>query len=98
MVSLCLQPAGARMPQPHGRSLPLSLPRRFIGDLVHFGRQVPTVPVERRMNVATLVAARQVASPRPSWCAIFTKAYGFVAAAWPELRRAYLAFPWPHLY
>jgi len=86
------------MPQPVGRNLPLSLPRRFIGDLVHFAHQVPTVPVERRMNLAAVVAARQAAVPRPSWCAVFTKAYGFVAAAHAELRRAYLSFPRPHLY
>jgi len=86
------------MPQPVGRTLPLSLPRRFIGDLVHFAHRVPTVPVERHMNLAAVVAARQAASPRPGWCALFTKAYGFVAAAHPELRRAYLAFPRPRLY
>jgi hypothetical protein len=56
------------------------------------------VPVQRRMNLAAVVGARQLAQPRPSWCAIFTKAYGSVAAARPEFRRAYLSFPWPHLY
>jgi hypothetical protein len=86
------------MPEATGRNIPLSLPRRFICDLVHFARKVPTVPVQRRMNLAPLVAVRQAAQPRPSWCAIFTKAYAFVAAARPELRRAYLSFPWPHLY
>lgn len=86
------------MSQPVGRSLPLSLPRRFIGDLVHFARQVPSVPVERRMDLAAVVAARRAARPRPSWCALFTKAYASVVAARPELRRAYLAFPSPHLY
>jgi hypothetical protein len=65
---------------------------------MHFARQVPTVPVQRRMNLAALVKARDEAEPRPSWCAIFTKAFGIVAAARPELRRAYLSFPWPHLY
>src|SRR5262249_39805940 len=35
---------------------------------------------------------------RPSWVSIFTKAYALVAARWPELRRAYLGFPIPHLY
>jgi hypothetical protein len=44
------------------------------------------------------LCARQSAAIRPSWCAIFTKAYALVAAARPELRRAYLPFPWPHLY
>jgi hypothetical protein len=86
------------MPQPVGRNLPLSLPRRFICDLVHFARQVPSVPVQRRMDLAPLVAVRQAARPRPGWCAIFTKALAFVAAARPELRRAYLSFPRPHLY
>src|SRR5262245_6362147 len=86
------------MPQPHGRNLPLSLPRRFICDLVHFARKVPTVPVQRRMNLTTVQEARRLAQPRPSWSAIFTKAYGFVASSWPDLRRAYLSFPRPHLY
>jgi hypothetical protein len=86
------------MPQPGGRNLSLSLPRRFICDLVHFAQRVPTVPVERRMELAPVLAARQAAHPRPSWCALFTKAYGLVVAARPELRRAYLSFPTPHLY
>jgi hypothetical protein len=76
----------------------LSLPRRFICDLLHHARQVPSVPMQRRMHLAEVVAARQAASPRPGWCAIFTKAYAIVAAGRPELRRAYIPFPWPHLY
>lgn len=86
------------MSQPAGRKLALSLPRRFICDLVHFAHQVPSVPVQRRMNVAAVAAARERATPRPSWCALFTKAYACVAAAMPELRRAYMAFPRAHLY
>ncbi len=86
------------MTQPSGRSLPLSRSRRFICDLMHHARQVPTVSIQRRMRIAPVVAARQAAGPRPSWCAVFTKAYAFVAAATPELRRVYLPFPWPHLY
>lgn len=86
------------MPKPRGRTLSLSLPRRFVCDLVHFAQQVPTVPVQRRMNLAPLVAARQAASPRPSWCTLFTKAYARVAARRAELRRMYLSFPYPRLY
>src|SRR6266567_3891771 len=86
------------MPQPVGRKLPLSLPRRFICDLLHFARKVPSVPVQRRMRLAEVVAARRAADPRPSWCAIFTKAYAFVTAANPLLRRVYIGFPTPHLY
>jgi hypothetical protein len=86
------------MPHSTGRRMPLSLPRRFICDVVHYARQVPSVPTQRRMRLAEVVAARAAASPRPGWCAIFTKAYGIVAAGRPELRRAYIPFPWPHLY
>jgi hypothetical protein len=86
------------MGEAYGRRLPLSAPRRLIGDLMHFARQVPSVPVQRRMNLGPLVAAREQASPRPSWCVLFTKAFALVAERRPELRRAYLSFPWPHLY
>ncbi len=86
------------MPQPTGRSLRLSPPRRFICHLMHFAKQVPTIPVERRLNVAAAATARDQAAPRPSWAAIFAKAYGFVCAARPELRRCYLKFPTPRLY
>src|SRR5437588_10387962 len=81
-----------------GRTLPLTTPRRLICDLLHFSRAVPTVPVQRRINVADLVEARVRASRRVSWCAIFTKAFARAAIHTPELRRAYLAFPWPRLY
>ncbi len=86
------------MPPPLGRTLPLSLPRRFITDLVHFARKVPSVPVERAMDLGPVVEARKAVVPRPSWVALFSKAYAFVCAANPELRRAYLSFPWPRLY
>jgi len=86
------------MPQPRGFDLPLSLPRRLIGDLMHFVNKTPTVPVERRMNLAPVAAARERAVPKPSWCALFTKAWGMACAAPPPLRRSYLSFPYERLY
>jgi hypothetical protein len=86
------------MPQPAGVSIPLSLPRQLMCDYLHFARQIPSVPVQRRMQLGEVVAARAATGLRPSWCALFTKAYGFVTAARPPFRRAYLAFPRPHLY
>jgi hypothetical protein len=65
-------------------------------DLMHFAAKVPTVPVQRRMNLAPLVLARRAS--RPPWTALFTKAFALVAREFPELRRAYCKFPWPHLY
>jgi hypothetical protein len=81
-----------------GRTIALSLPRRLITDLVYFARKVPTIPVQRRLNVSAVRDARAQLADRPSWSAIFLKAYGFVATAFPELRRAFLPCPWARLY
>jgi len=81
-----------------GRAMRLSVPRRMIIDLLYFARGLPTVPVQKHISVAQLAAARAACSERPRWTAIFTKAYGLVAEEFPELRRAYVKFPWPHLY
>jgi hypothetical protein len=86
------------MTTPRRRTVPLSPARQVIGDLVHFAHQVPSVPVQRRINVAAAREARDRATPRPSWVVLFTKAYATVAATTPELRRAYVGFPWPHLH
>jgi hypothetical protein len=81
-----------------GTPIRLSPCRRFICDLVHSARAVPTVPVQRRMRLAAVVLARNARRERPAWAAIFTKAYARVALAMPALRRAYVKIPWPHLY
>lgn len=86
------------MPSSHGRSLPLSLPRRFATDLLHFARQAPAVTVERRLRLAPVIAVRQVVEPALDWAVLFLKAYAIVAARQPVLRRAYLDFPRPRLY
>jgi hypothetical protein len=85
-------------PRIKGRWINLSPQRRFVGDLLHFAARVPSVPSQRRMQLADVIAARARASRRVSWCAIFIKAYAIVAAARPELRRCYLPWIWPHLY
>lgn len=86
------------MPQPTGFNLPLPLPRRLMTDFLHFASQVPTIPVQRRMDLAALDAARRGAVPRPGWCAIFTKAWAAVCARHSILRRAYLGGLFPCLY
>ncbi len=81
-----------------GRSIALSKPRRLIIDLLHFARTVPSLPVQRRMQLAAVVAARKACRERPQWSAIFIKAYALTAQDMPVLRRAYIKVPWPHLY
>jgi hypothetical protein len=86
------------MSQPTGFTMPLSPPRRQMCDYLHFAACVPTVPVERAMDLAQVAEARERAAPKPGWCALFTKAWGAVCARHEVLRRAYLGGPWPRLY
>jgi hypothetical protein len=81
-----------------GRMIRLSVPRRIVIDLLYFARGIPTVPVQKRMSLGALVAARAACRERPRWTAIFTKAYALMAREFPEFRRAYVKIPWPHLY
>ena len=81
-----------------GRNLPLSPLRKLVGDHQHFCGKVPGATVERPLSLAALRAARQACVPQPSWCAIFLKAMSMVGARHPQFRRAFLPFPWPHLY
>jgi hypothetical protein len=81
-----------------GKTIPLSLPRRLIGDMLHFAHRIPSVPVQRLMNLSPLHDARNQTIPRVSWCVLFLKGYAKVATQIPPLRRAYLPFPYPRLY
>lgn len=86
------------MPEPRGRTLPLSGPRTFINDLLHYAKAIPTVPVSRVMDLGPLIPARREHPVRPSWSLLFMKAFGLVATEHPSLRRAWIGFPTPRLY
>jgi hypothetical protein len=81
-----------------GRSIRLSPPRRIVADLLHFAMKMPLVPVERRIDISKLKAAIESSAGRPLWSAVFLKGFALVAREIPELRQAYIAWPWPHLY
>ena len=81
-----------------GRRVPLSLPRRWIADVMHISRGMPVFIAERRLNLAEVITARAILASPPSWAAIFVKAYSLVAADMPELRRSYQPWPWAHLF
>ena len=57
-----------------GRFIRLSLPRQYIIDLLHFSRKIPSIPVQRAMNVGRTLAARKRLAKAPSWVMIFSKA------------------------
>ena len=81
-----------------GKTIPMPLGRRVIGDFLRASINLPTITVAKEMNVAEVMASRNNAWPRPSWCSIFTKAYAKVVATHPELRRACLTFPWERMF
>lgn len=82
------------MPANLGRDVPIPLAQRVVSDLLYASRHVPAVPFAKVIDIHELVAARSAASPRPSWCSIFTKAFAKVVAEEPKMRRAYLSCPW----
>jgi hypothetical protein len=81
-----------------GRMIPLSVPRRMVGDLLYFARALPTVPVQKRMSLAPLAAARAACHERPRWTTLFTKGYALMAREFPPFRQAFVKLPWPHIY
>ena len=86
------------MPEVTGRRVKLSPPRAWVGDLMHACRGVPLVSFERSMDVSAVAAARAKVPARPAWSLLLAKAFGIASAARPDLRRAYVGFPRPHLY
>lgn len=89
---------GTHMAQGEREWVPLSPYRRNVIELMRLSRKVPLVTADRRMRLAPLVEARQTCAPRPSWSALFAKAFAVVSARRPELRRTYMSYPWPHLH
>lgn len=78
------------------RLLPLTSDRALVCDVCYFARRMPLFPVERTFELAEVAARRAAIHPRISWSALFLKAFALVAADHPPLRRAYVAWPWPH--
>jgi hypothetical protein len=81
-----------------GRRLPLGRSRALVLDLLRLSQQVPIFPVERQMDLGALATARVACPRRISWVAIFAKAFALTAREIPQLRRSYIAWPWPHVY
>jgi hypothetical protein len=81
-----------------GTTRKISLPRRFIIDLMHASMRVPFISLSRTLDVGPLIEARALAARRPGWAAIFVKAFALVAKDEPVLRTLYVKLPWPHFF
>jgi len=67
--------------------------RRVATDLLHFASKVPLCPHDRKIDLSELITLRRELPNRISFAAIFTKAYGLMAAEYPAFRQ--LHFRWP---
>jgi hypothetical protein len=80
----------------NGKRLALSPGRKMVLEILHHGRKVPSLPLSKLMHLGAVAEARRGAGV--SWTALFMRAYGLTALRNPELRRAYIPWPVPHLY
>src|SRR5262249_5960058 len=80
------------------RYVRLSRPRRWMADIVHFGKKSHVMGGSKIINVAPVAAARRSLGVRVSWAAIMVRTVGLLAERWPEFRRSYMPFPWPRIY
>jgi hypothetical protein len=64
-------------------------------DVLHFGMKSMVVGGATSIQVARVAEVRRRHQPLISWSAILIKAIALVAK---DLRRAYMPFPWAHLY
>lgn len=96
--SLPAPPNCGRAVSPDRRWSPVPLHRRWMRDVVHFGKKSHVVAGNWSINVAQVAAARKARRPPIGWGAIWVKAVALASRNRPELRIAYLPFPWPRLY
>src|ERR1700720_4697645 len=81
-----------------GTNRKISLPRRFITDLMHASMRVPFVSLARTLDISPLIEALGQVPQPPGWAAIFVKAFALVAKDEPVLRTLYVKWPWPSFY
>src|SRR5260370_17894587 len=81
-----------------GRTLPLSTARKMVVEMLRHARRVRSIRVARTINIGAVAEARQQAWPAPSWTAVFVRAYALLGQREATLRRAFIPWPWPHVY
>lgn len=82
----------------NGQFKRLSLARRIVCDFIFAARNVPLIPIERRMRLAPLVMERNRPESKSSWVILFLKAVARLSERYPELKQHYVAWPWPRIY
>jgi hypothetical protein len=85
------------MPEP-SRYVPLSLPRRWMRELLFFTPGPYVTGGSSVLRLADVVAARRKHQPLIGWNAILLKGIALTAQRYPELKRCYMAVPSAHFY
>jgi hypothetical protein len=67
-------------------------------DALHFASKSPVVGGTGFLQPRAVALARRKHPPLISWSTILIKAFALMSKNWPELRRAYMPLPWPHMY
>jgi hypothetical protein len=75
-----------------------SLPRKWIADMLRCCQRVPVVAAERTIRVRVAADARKAGGLAIAWNTMMVKGMALVSQRIPEMRRAYLPYPWPRLY
>src|SRR5262245_34161198 len=81
-----------------GKYLRLSPLRKLVGEFVRHAQHVPLIPVSKQMSLGKVARLREQVNPRPSWPAVFLRAYGLLSRDHAPLRQLYIPWPYAHLY
>lgn len=80
------------------RTIPITCNRTLVLDLLRHAQKIPLFPVDREMKLGRVARAREAASRKISWTALFMKAFGIASREIPPLRRAFLTWPYARMY
>jgi len=81
-----------------GKRVRLSNGRRLVDDVIRIACKMPMAALAGDYEAPMVAKFRRRTHPKISWNVLYLKAYAIVCAQNPELRRAYVSFPWGHMY
>jgi len=81
-----------------GRRLSFSNGRRLVDDVIRVSNKMPMAAFSSEWDVAQVAKLRRLAKPKISWNVLMMKAHAIVCQRNEILRRAFVKFPYAHLY
>ncbi len=81
-----------------GKRIKFSNGRRLVEDIIHVANKTPLAGFVADQDAGLVAKFRRYSRPKISWNVLYMKAYSIVCKQDASLRRAYVGFPWSHLY